>query len=222
MECPVKNDGINNLFLSCILIYISFPSFSWDTRWRSWLRNCATSWEVAGSIPDYVIGIFCRTMALGSREPLTEMSTRNISWRIRRPMPKLTTLPPTCADFLEILGASNSWKPQGLSRPVQGYIFAFLFFLIPFSSFILMHAAEVPCWVGVDGIAIRHELDSPEIESRWEQNYPCPSRPTQTVFCNASFSGVGRQGCNADRRSPSSGAIANGKELYFRLPSVPA
>ena len=39
MECPVKNDGINNLFLSRILIYISFPSFSWDTRWRSWIRN---------------------------------------------------------------------------------------------------------------------------------------------------------------------------------------
>jgi hypothetical protein len=29
-----------------------------DTRWRSWLRHCATSREVAGSIPDSVIGIF--------------------------------------------------------------------------------------------------------------------------------------------------------------------
>ena len=28
------------------------------TRWRSWLRHCATSWKVAGSIPDDVIGIF--------------------------------------------------------------------------------------------------------------------------------------------------------------------
>jgi hypothetical protein len=28
------------------------------TRWRSWLNNCATSCEVAGSIPDGVIGIF--------------------------------------------------------------------------------------------------------------------------------------------------------------------
>jgi len=43
-------------------------------------------YKVAGSIPDGVIGIFhChnpsdRTMALGSTQPLTEMSTRSISW----------------------------------------------------------------------------------------------------------------------------------------------
>jgi hypothetical protein len=51
-----------------------------------WLRHCAANRKVAGSIPDGVIGIFyCnnpsgRTMALGSTQPLTEMSTRNISW----------------------------------------------------------------------------------------------------------------------------------------------
>ena len=28
------------------------------TRWRSWLRHCAASRKVAGSIPDGVIGIF--------------------------------------------------------------------------------------------------------------------------------------------------------------------
>ena len=48
--------------------------------------HCATSRKVAGSIPDGIIGIFhwhnpssC-TMALGSTQPLTEMSTGNISW----------------------------------------------------------------------------------------------------------------------------------------------
>jgi hypothetical protein len=49
-----------------------------------WLRNCATNRKVAGSIPDGVIGVFHnpsgRTMALGLTQPLTEMSTRNISW----------------------------------------------------------------------------------------------------------------------------------------------
>ena len=29
-----------------------------DTRQRSWLRHCATSRKVAGSIPDGIIGIF--------------------------------------------------------------------------------------------------------------------------------------------------------------------
>ena len=32
--------------------------FRTDTGWRSWLRHCATSRKVAGSIPDGVIGIF--------------------------------------------------------------------------------------------------------------------------------------------------------------------
>ena len=43
--------------------------------------------KVAGSIPDGVIDIFHRhnpsglTMALGSTQSLTEMSTKNIFWR---------------------------------------------------------------------------------------------------------------------------------------------
>jgi hypothetical protein len=32
----------------------------------------------------------------------------------------LTSLPPLCADCLEILGVSTSWSPKGLSRPVMG------------------------------------------------------------------------------------------------------
>jgi hypothetical protein len=46
------------------------------------VRHCATNRKVADSIPDCVIGIFHssgRTMALGLNQPLTEMSTRNIS-----------------------------------------------------------------------------------------------------------------------------------------------
>jgi hypothetical protein len=49
------------------------------------LRHCPANRKVAGSIPDGVIGIFHwhnpsgHTIALGSTQPLTEMSTRNIS-----------------------------------------------------------------------------------------------------------------------------------------------
>jgi hypothetical protein len=54
----------------------------WGTWWHSWLKHCAKSRKVAGSIPDGVIGIFHsynpsgRNMALGLTHPLTEMSTR--------------------------------------------------------------------------------------------------------------------------------------------------
>jgi hypothetical protein len=63
--------------------YISLHSIPGGTRWRSWWRHCV------GSIPDGVIGIFhwhnpsARNMALGLTLPLTEMSTRNISWRVK-------------------------------------------------------------------------------------------------------------------------------------------
>ena len=53
------------------ILYVFTTSLG-GTRWRSWLRHCAKSRKVAGSIPDGVIGIFHwrnpsgRTMALGS------------------------------------------------------------------------------------------------------------------------------------------------------------
>jgi len=42
-------------------------------------------------------------MALGLTQPLTEMSTRNVSWGCKGGRcVGLTTLPPSCADWLEI------------------------------------------------------------------------------------------------------------------------
>ena len=58
---------------------------------------------------EFFIHIILRgpTMALGSSQPLTEMSTRNISWGGKGGRCLgLTTLPPSCADCLEI------WEPQ--------------------------------------------------------------------------------------------------------------
>jgi hypothetical protein len=74
--------------LQIFIIYYNIL-YIWGTRWRSWLRHCSTSRKVAGSIPERVIGIFRwhnpfgRTIALGSTQPLTEMSTRNTSWGVK-------------------------------------------------------------------------------------------------------------------------------------------
>ena len=78
------------------------PLSDGGTRWCSWLRHCATSQKVVGAISDGVIGIFHRhnpsghTMSPGLTQPLTEMSARNISWRVKV----------ASADCLEI------WEPQ--------------------------------------------------------------------------------------------------------------
>ena len=72
-----------------IIHYITSRATYGGTRWRNWLRHCAISRKVAGSIPDGVIATFHwhnpsgRTVALGLTQPLTEMSTRNISWEVK-------------------------------------------------------------------------------------------------------------------------------------------
>ena len=36
----------------------------------------------------------------------------------------LTTFPPLCTNCTEILGASTSWSPKGLSKPIMGYFYS--------------------------------------------------------------------------------------------------
>jgi len=74
----------NYLLFSCsrTCIYVTLAGTAVAQR----LRCCVTNLKVTGSIPDGVIGIFHwrnpsdRTMAPRSNQPLTEMSTRSISW----------------------------------------------------------------------------------------------------------------------------------------------
>jgi hypothetical protein len=51
-------------------------------------------------------------MALGLTQPLTEMSTRNVSWGLRRPV--------RTAEYLATIWEPQLlWNRQGLSRPVM-------------------------------------------------------------------------------------------------------
>ena len=118
---------LNDRVLSILFVRLFYFR---GTRWRIWLSHCATSWKVTGSIPDGVNGIFHghnpfdRTMALGLTQPLTEMSSRNISWGKGGRCVGLTTLPHSCADCLEI------WEPQipGTLRACPGLSWDFFFF----------------------------------------------------------------------------------------------
>jgi hypothetical protein len=54
-------------------------------------------------------------MALGSTQPLTEMSTRKSSWGVKGGRRVgLTTLPPSVSRMSENVGASTSRNPKGL------------------------------------------------------------------------------------------------------------
>jgi hypothetical protein len=72
------------LFLLLCLFFFFFSNILTCKHYRSWLRHYATTWKVASSIPDEVIGFFnlpnpsCRTTLLELTEPLKEMSARNL------------------------------------------------------------------------------------------------------------------------------------------------
>ena len=66
-----------------------------------------------------------RTMALESTQPLIEMSTRNVSWGERRPVRRADNLTTFMCWLSWNLGASTSWNPLGLSRPVMGWLYLY-------------------------------------------------------------------------------------------------
>ena len=91
-----------------------------------------TNRKVAGSIPAGVSGFFFdinpsdRTMALGSTQPLTEMSTRSISCGKGGRCVRLTTShhPVPLSRNLEPL---TFWNPLVHSRPVTGLLYLYLY-----------------------------------------------------------------------------------------------
>ena len=169
---PVKH---STTVRSAYTVFMCFV-FIWEqtATCATYSINCATSRKVAGSIPDGVTGISHwynpsgRTMALGLTQPLTEMSTRNISWG-----PKdgrcvvLTTLPPSCADCLEIWEPLNLLEPSG---PVQGCTGTAL-------PFYLNNVHKFTCGPGSSvGISTDYELDGPGSSTSADETFR-PSRP---------------------------------------------
>ena len=87
------------------------------TAVAQWLNCCGTNRKVSGSIQGGVIGIFHwqnptdRTMALGSTQPRTEMTTKNISKSKVGRCVRLTTLTPSCVVMKS--GNLNFLEPSG-------------------------------------------------------------------------------------------------------------
>jgi hypothetical protein len=100
---------------------------------RSWLRHCATSRKVAGSIPDGLIRI-------SNWQSFRPHFGSEIDSTYRRNKYQLTTFPPSCADRLEILESQPSGTPWACNRPAQG-----LFYLQSKDSVIELRLTEL--WV---------------------------------------------------------------------------
>jgi hypothetical protein len=88
----------------------------WGTRWHYKLENRGFDSRGVIWIIHWLKLSGC-TVAQGSTQPLQEMSTTGylLDGKGIRCV-GLTALPPSCAESLEILGASRSCCPKGLSR----------------------------------------------------------------------------------------------------------
>jgi hypothetical protein len=66
-------------------------------------------------------------MTLGSTQPLTEMSTRNIPGAEGRPARKADNFTVICEPIAyKNVGASTSHNPMGLHGPLQEYLYLYL------------------------------------------------------------------------------------------------
>jgi hypothetical protein len=102
---------------------------------NSGARGCAVGWGTAfqvgrslSSTLDNITENFHwhnpsgRTMALGSTQPLTKISTRIISCRWRRPVRSADNLTTFMCRLTWNLGALPSWNPHSLSRPIMKFL----------------------------------------------------------------------------------------------------
>ena len=121
------------------------------TRWRVLLRYCATSRNVAGSIPDGATGSFhwyfsySRTMAMVLTHPLRWMSTRNISWGIKAAgawgwQPYHLHVPTVLKS-----GSLNLLEPSGLVQACNTFTFPFISLLYMFRAFVCPSSGENCC-----------------------------------------------------------------------------
>ena len=111
-------------------MYINF----WGTRCRIWLRHCATSRKISGSISNGVIGIFHwhnpsgSTIAFGLTQPLNRNEYQEYFLGVKVAVRRADNLTTFMCQLSWNMGASASWKPQGLSMPVQGLLYLYITF----------------------------------------------------------------------------------------------
>jgi len=120
---PTRHSSVCWTTIYPIHVFSSLYSAIRSPRPCIWVRHCATSRKAAGSVPEAVIRIFhwYKPFEVDSASNRNEYRAyvlvgKGVRWI------GLTTLPPSYADCLKLLGASSSWDPQGLSWPAMGLL----------------------------------------------------------------------------------------------------
>jgi len=132
------------LLFQCLFLY-------WGTAVPQWLRCCATNWEVAGSIPAGVSGLFIDIKSFRSHygPGVDSASNRNeyqeyfLGGKGGRCLRLTTYHQPV--PLSRNLGTLTSWNPLGLSRPVTGllYLYLYLFLYSHLTLFLFLYLASL-------------------------------------------------------------------------------
>ena len=97
-SCPSDNSSATNT--------------TWGTRWRSWLRHCATTGRSRVRFPMFSLKFFINIILPACYGPGVDSASNRNEYQEYLLGGKggrcvgLTTLPPSCADSLEV------WEPQ--------------------------------------------------------------------------------------------------------------
>jgi hypothetical protein len=96
-----------------------------DTRWGTALQTGRSRVRFRTESLEFFSDLILsgHIVALGSTQPLTEMSTRSLSWGWRRPVRRADNLTTYMCRLSINSGASASRNPKGLSRPVAGKLY---------------------------------------------------------------------------------------------------
>jgi hypothetical protein len=145
-------------------------------------------------------------MAPGLTRPLTEMIIKNISCGVRR-ADNLTT---SMCRVSWNLGASTSWKPEGLSRPVMGLLYLL--------------------WAGIaqlvlrlaTGWTVRGSNPGGRDIFRTRPDTDPGAHPASYIMGTGSFPGLKRPERSVDHSLPSSAEVKVRVKLYPYSPSGPS
>jgi hypothetical protein len=140
---------------------------------RSWLRHCASSRQVAGSIPDYVLGNFyCLWHWPHCGSGVDSASNRNeyqeyfLGGKGGRCV-GLTTLPPSYTDCHEIWEPEPPGTLRNCNRLVRGLLYLLLLsnstYLLFFKIKLLL--LSTGAWDGIVAKALRYWSEGPGIDS---------------------------------------------------------
>jgi len=113
-------------------------------------------------------------MALALNQPVTEMSTRDISWGYRRPVRRANNLTTFMCRLSWNLWSWTSWKPQGLTWPVMGLLYLYTVLRVRWDQTIFSTSQQPPVGQGLLTVeASRSHSDTPHsVGLLWNSERP--------------------------------------------------